>query len=210
MYSTRTRKKALAASNCGLFEPENLTPPTPATLYTLIREQAQRVTIAKIPEIEKSEPGDIPDTAELYRMYNRFNWLYFDGKLPTVKIEYSNRMSSAGSYNPDRKLIKIGVKYHQIFPGEIWDTLKHEMIHIVHFYHNRAFKAVAKRIGASVRAKNHPSLRRKPRYVYICKNCGTEYPRRKRLRMASCGKCSPNGKYDERFKLKLLKSYREK
>jgi predicted SprT family Zn-dependent metalloprotease len=117
-------------------------------------------------------------------------------------------MLVAGGYFPDKNEIRISVKYHTFFPDEVYDTLKHEMIHIVHFKHDAAFKRMARRIGASIRANEHPALRRRPRYIYICPGCFAEYPRQKRLRMASCGKCS-KGKFDPRYKLILKKRHRK-
>lgn len=147
----------------------------------------------------------LPDIEELYHLFNRFNFLYFNGKLKKAHIEYSHRMTCAGSYSPVEKLIKISRKYHEIFPDEIEDTLKHEMIHINHFYHDKKFKAEALRIGASLKAKSHPSLMRPPKYLYVCPGCKTEYPRQKRMYMYSCGDCSAKRKFDPRFKLKLIK-----
>jgi len=148
--------------------------------------------------------GDLPDVTELRRMFDIYNREYFDGLLPRVKIKYSKRMLVAGGYFPDKKEIRISVKYHALFPDEVYDTLKHEMIHIIHFKHDAAFRRMARRIGASIRANEHPDLRRPPRYVYVCPSCAAEYPRQKRLRMASCGKCS-KGKFDPRYKLILKK-----
>ena len=133
--------------------------------------------------------------------------MYFDGRLPTPRIEYSNRMTSAGSYIPSQRLIRIGRKYHQLFPEDLHDTLKHEMIHMLHLRHDAAFKQEAARVGATVTAKSHPALRKPPKYVYICPGCGKLYPRQKRFRMASCGDCSAGGEFDERFKVKLKKSF---
>ncbi len=157
-------------------------------------------------EIETPPKADLPPIEELYTMFDKINVFYFANKLPLTKIEYSSRMTNAGSYTPALKLIKISKKYHQIFPDDIEDTLKHEMIHIVHFYHNADFKKEALRIGTSLKAKPHPALRRKPKYLYLCPGCKKEYPRQKRLRMASCGDCSDKGRFDNRFKLKLYKS----
>ncbi len=195
-------KKALKALNLDLFIPENHNPLFNASIlqsqefggsYKKRLKQKKTVTDTNLPTIEF-----------LYQMFDHYNWLYFENKLPQVKIEYSNRMLSAGSYTPGSKLIKIGRKYHEIFPKDISDTMKHEMIHILHIRHDAAFKAVAKRIGATMRAKLHPQLRRPPKYLYECPNCKSQYPRQKRLRMASCGTCS-GGKYNYRFKLKLIK-----
>lgn len=217
MSRSRKQKKALAALNLDLFEPENLAPPAPATLYTRIREEEERqarnrrqTPTASIELAPGSKNGSLPPVEELYRLFDRYNWMYFDGELPKVKIEYSNRMLSAGAYYPREKLIKIGRKYHEVFPDDLTDTLKHEMIHIIHFRHDAAFRREANRIGASVKAQYHPTLRRPARYVYECPGCRMEYPRQKRLRMASCGKCSARGKFDSRFKLRLKYSAKSK
>ncbi len=203
MIQSKRTRKALKALNLDLFQPETLTPPAPVTLHTKIKEATQlQQPVENVASIQISPSQELPSVAELYRMFERFNWLYFNGKLPRVTIMYSNRMTSAGSYAPHKKLIRIGRKYHEIFPGDIEDTLKHEMIHIIHFRHDVAFKAEAKRIGASVRAKSHPSLRKPPKYIYECPNCLMEYPRQKRLVMASCGKCSKGKRFDPRYKLR--------
>ena len=156
---------------------------------------------------QKEQPGTLPSAETLHHLFNRFNFLYFDGKLTRPVIEYSNRMTCAGSYTPVKNLIKISQKYHAIFPYEIEDTLKHEMIHMIHFNHNAAFKVEAKRIGASLKAKTHPSLQKQPKYLYACPGCGLEYPRQKKVRMSSCGSCSRKGRFDPDFKLKLSKSF---
>ncbi|MFH1698946.1 MAG: SprT-like domain-containing protein [Candidatus Zixiibacteriota bacterium] len=148
---------------------------------------------------------ELPDIAELEKMYDIYNAQYFGGKLPLTKIKYSKRMLAAGAYYSNLKEIRISEKYHLIFPDEVYDTLKHEMIHILQPNHNASFKRIARKIGASVRATEHPELRRKPKYLYICPHCLSEYPRIKRLRMASCGKCS-KGRYDARYKLILKKN----
>lgn len=199
MRRNKSSQKALTALNFDLFQVESLTPPAPATLYTRIREDAATLPKVELPVVEPD--GGLPTVEELNRMFDRFNWIYFEGSLPSVGIEYSTRMSSAGSYTPQRRLIRIGRKYHELFPDEIADTLKHEMIHIRHFRHNAEFKAEAARVGASLRAKSHPSLRKPPKYLYVCPVCSRDYPRQKRIRMASCGVCSPGRRFDKRYKL---------
>ncbi len=209
MKKTKRQLKALAALNLDLFEPEVVSVPAPATIHALIRDYARPTAVAVSSLEDDREPEilpELPSVADLYSLFDRYNWMYFDGGLPRPIIEYSKRMTSAGAYLPGRRLIRIGLKYHKIFPEEITDTLKHEMLHIIHLKHDAAFKAEASRIGASLRAKSHPALRRPPRYVYICDSCGSEYPRQKRLRMASCGTCSRGGRFDRRFKLRLKDS----
>jgi len=204
MIATKRRiTKALRALNLDLFRPEVILRPAPATLYTKIRESARR----------RPDPGAISLTvspshkqgdAQLHELFDRYNWMYFDGKLPRVRLIWSSRMMSAGSYSPHDRTIRISRKYHAIFPEELDDTVKHEMIHILHLNHDAAFKREAKRVGASLRARSHPSLRKPAKFTYTCSSCGTEYPRQKRIRMASCGKCS-RGRFDERHKLRLKK-----
>jgi len=151
----------------------------------------------------------LPLLDNLYQMYDIYNREYFGDRLPRVKISYSRRMLAAGGWFPQEREIKISEKYHALFPDEVYDTLKHEMLHIIHPRHDRPFQRAARRVGASLRATEHPALRRPPNYIYICPSCRAEYPRRKRLRMASCGKCS-KGLYDERFKLVLRKSLKKR
>ena len=205
MTRTKRQLKALAALNLDLFESDTIRVPAPATLYSRISQVSEpsREVAALADDHRDAFGGRLPSAEELYQLFDRYNWMYFCGRLPRPKIEYSTRMTTAGAYFPARRLIKIGRKYHDLFPEEIADTLKHEMIHLVHLKHNSHFKAEAARIGASVRAQSHPSLCRPPRFVYECPGCGMEYPRQKRLVMASCGSCSPGGKFDERFKLRL-------
>jgi len=205
MASTKTQKQAMAVLNYDLFKPESITPPPPATIHTKIRQQS-RVRLPAQIDLPRGSTASLPSEQELYRMYDLINWLYFGGRLPRVKIEYSARMTSAGSYHADQKLIRIGRKYHELFPDEIGDTLKHEMIHIKHFRHDAVFRKEARRIGASLSARSHPLLQKPPRYMYVCPGCGREYARQKRLVMASCGKCSKGGKFDKRYKLVLLRS----
>ena len=207
MTRSKRKHKALKALNYDLFDPPVVTPPAPATLYTRIQQASRDQARPVVSSVDLSfSPTALPDERELLRRFSVFNWMYFQGRLPLPRITYSRRMMAAGSYSPTDRIIKIGRKYHELFPEDINDTLKHEMIHMLHLRHDAAFKREAGRIGASLRARPHPALQKPPRYVYVCPGCGRRYPRQKRLRMASCGVCSPGGKYDERFKLKLLRS----
>lgn len=209
MLRKKSQQKALAALNLDLFTTESMTPLAPATMDSRIKQQQQPTVLTDI-RAGFDQSGTLPTVQELYRIFDQFNLIYFEGKLPSVRIDYSSRMFSAGSYTPSHKLIKIGRKYHELFPGDLPDTLKHEMIHIRHFNHDARFKAEAKRIGATAKARSHPSLRRQPRFVYECPSCRKQYPRQKRLVMGACGSCSSNRKYQERYKLKLIWSWKKK
>lgn len=162
---------------------------------------SESVPVTISPASSATARTSLPSLERLQELFDEYNLAFFQGKLPRVKINYSVRLLGAGLYYPRSQEIRIGVKYHQLFPEEIEDTLKHEMIHIIHPRHDRAFKSMAQRLGASLKARFHPSLRGRYRYLYYCPNCQREYPRRKRLRMASCGVCSKGGKFDPKFKL---------
>jgi predicted SprT family Zn-dependent metalloprotease len=205
MARNRRKNCASATINLDFFHPDAIRVPAPATLHTKIRAEAERQCEAAA-RLE-AEPGqtstELPTEEELYRLFDRYNWTYFRGRLRRPTIQYSDRMTTAGAYLPEQRIIRISRRYHQLFPEEVTDTLKHEMIHLVNLKHDVVFKAEAVRIGASVKARSHPLLGRTPRFIYECLQCRTEFPRQKRLVLASCGYCSPKGKYDVRFKLTL-------
>jgi hypothetical protein len=93
----------------------------------------------------------LPDTEELYRKYHEFRTILFGDVLPPVNhqnltIEWSNRLKGpAGKCtvwnskyaHPKTGLrgsawkIQLSTKYHAKFPNQVWDTLAHEMIHMV-------------------------------------------------------------------------------
>lgn len=202
-------KRALSTLNYDLFQVKDLTPPAPATIHSKIIDAAlPRIEVP--PETISLSTNDLPDEAELARRFDIYNWQFYQGKLPRPRIVYSKRMKAAGSYSPSENMIKIGHAYHEVFPEEINLTLKHEMIHILHLKHDRKFKEEARRLGTSLKARYHSSLIRPPKFVYACPGCQKEYPRQKRLVMASCGDCSPKGRFDQRFKLVLIDSVSKK
>lgn len=205
--NSRKQRQTLISMVYDLFRPEPMNRPAPATLYTRIKQHEEKQVSTEgiaIPPVTIADT--LPTIPQLYELFDRYNQLFFKGKLPRVTIQYSTRMMNAGSYVPSQKIIRIGRKYHELFPGDVDDTLRHEMIHILNPNHDAAFKREAKRIGASLKGQSHPDLVRPPKYVYSCPKCGLEYARHRQLRMASCGKCSPQGHFDKRFKLSLKSS----
>jgi len=149
--------------------------------------------------------NELPSLDELYRMFDGINARLFGNQLPRLKIKYSDRMLTAGSFIPNINEIRMVRRYHKIFPDDLEDTLAHEMIHFIYPDHGRMFKRMAAQYGISLKAKEHPSLRGNVKYLYYCPSCGREYPRRKRLRLASCGVCSSGNVFNPEFKLKLRK-----
>lgn len=106
---------------------------------------------------ELSTAGELPSVGELYELYEKYNLQHFGGRLPAAAVTYSTRMLAAGSCTPTCREIKIGRKYHQVFPEDITDTLLHEMIHLIYPGHDRRFRVMAKKLGVSVHARSHPS-----------------------------------------------------
>ena len=144
---------------------------------------------------------ELPDDQELACRYIRFNARYFDGKLPTATVRWSNRMRIAGTYDRRRRIITLSRAYHLYFPNDVDDTLKHEMIHLHLPHHDEAFRREAERIGASVHCNDYPGLHPRARYVYICPKCQTIFHRSKKERLF-CGRCSRD-RLDVRFMLVL-------
>lgn len=177
--------------------------------YDLFGGDNLSAVISSLPEIddpvENQSPSDLPTIDDLYKLFDKLNFRIFNNQLPRLRIKYSDKMLIAGSFMPSLNEIRIGRKYHRIFPDDIEDTLAHEMIHFIYPNHGPQFKRVAGKFGISMKAKDHPDLRTTYRYLYYCPSCGKEYPRRKRLRMASCGSCTSGRIFDRNFKLVLKK-----
>jgi predicted SprT family Zn-dependent metalloprotease len=145
-----------------------------------------------------------PDDADLSRLFADLNHKFFSGRLPDANVEWSSRMKHAGRCSQELNLIRLGLEYHRHYPEDIVDTLKHEMIHLLHPNHGTEFKREARRIGASRYAKQYPGMLKGMRYLYECPTCGESFPSRKLLRMRACGKCSGR-KYDSRHKLRFVR-----
>ncbi len=183
-----------------------------AVLSSFVGDLFSSPTIQSVPGPKKiarksSTKSSLPPIETVSTWFDEINNEYFEGKLPKVSIIYSARMRAAGSYTPSQKTIRLGIPYHELFPEQLRDTLKHEMIHILNPTHDRHFKAEATRVGASRYATSHPSLRRPAKFLYHCPQCSLEYPRRKRLRMAHCGKCAKRDGMAKSNKLVLLQNH---
>ena len=122
MKKNKKAKNILRAMNYDLFQqphypvlssatidPEKLKRRTIPSHIDINPKEGSPVT--EITKLFNKQSKKLPSINELYILFNLFNLLYFEGKLPPVKIEYSTRMSAAGSYTPEKKLIRIGSKY---------------------------------------------------------------------------------------------------
>ncbi len=150
------------------------------------------------------DPSRLPDSEELRHLYNRFNKKYFVGKLPVADIDWSTRLRIAGNCRPDKREIRLSVRYHTYYPEEITNTLLHEMLHLVYPKHNLSFRRAAEKLGVTIHCREYPGMHPRSRLTYICPQCRAVYHRQKRADI-SCGKCSGRA-YDPRYKLVLKKS----
>ncbi len=221
MSNGKKQMRSKSANNYDLFDPANIFPEVAPPGLSVPQTTSVPATpvltnpVIEIAGIEIDElisdnidavDKELPTEIELYEIFDRLNIRLFNNEIPRLNIKYSKRMLIAGTYSPRKKEIKIGWKYHLIYRDDIEDTMAHEMIHYFVPNHGRKFKAIANKFGISLKAKDHPDLRLACKYLYYCPNCNREYPRRKRLRMASCGKCTTGRSFDARFKLKLKKN----
>lgn len=132
---------------------------------------------------------ELPEEAELQRRFARFNVELFSSKLPEATIRWSRRMRIAGTCERQRSLITLSRVYHERFPEDVDDTLKHEMIHLRYAGHGPAFKREAKRVGASIHCRSYEGIHPRARLLYVCPTCWREFHRAKPAELY-CGRCS--------------------
>jgi predicted SprT family Zn-dependent metalloprotease len=153
---------------------------------------------------EVSERAEV--LQRLWDEFHRLNTAYFDGNLTLREIRLSTRKQYGGYYRKSESLIVLS---WQAYKDHGWDetlnTFRHEVAHIVHNDHSKAFWVVAERLGCTRRHALPPKeiSRSYYRYVYECPACKARVFRRKRLIRSSCGKC--DRVYNPAFQLRLVK-----
>jgi hypothetical protein len=160
-------------------------------------------------EINTCSPPDTAAvvTARLWEEFHRLNTVFFDGKLSLRTIRLSTRKQYGGYY---RKADSLIVLSWQAYLDHGWEetlnTFRHEVAHIVHQDHSRAFWALAMRLGCTQRHARTPKSRDHAycRYVYECPNCQARVYRRKRLVRSSCGRCDKS--FNPVYLLRLISS----
>lgn len=139
--------------------------------------------------------------------FRRLNDLHFCGNLPLREIRFSTRKQYGGYYRHSESLIVLSwLAYQEHGWEETLETLRHEIAHIVHQNHSKAFWELAYQLGCTRRYATPPKDRDHAytRYTYECPVCGTKFYRQRRLRRSSCGRCDRG--FNERFVLQLVSS----
>lgn len=159
------------------------------------------LTYSKVAELSSHEnwKGLQGTDVRLKRIYNEYNHRYFNGNLPAlIGIKWNTRIASTwGRYRftvRKRNGVVIGYNHGYIelssllstrTPEEFRDILVHEMIHVLHLGdgHGRLFKITMRglnyRYGLNLSVYCSEGL--DWRYRYMCKSCGNEFYRLKRL-----------------------------
>jgi predicted SprT family Zn-dependent metalloprotease len=152
-----------------------------------------------------------------YRIFDDLNRKFFENQLERPKIIFCAR-STGGYYNKGRHTIGISLPMTIEFgEPEFFETLLHEIAHIVVSSHSPKFYKVLHAIGGSgkkapltllLQAKRKLHAEKHYPIVVHCPNClrQSRYKTRRALRYACricCNKYA-GGKYDERFKLKTV------
>lgn len=156
---------------------------------------------------------------DLVRLFSQWNLKAFGGKLPVPEIRWNSRLrSSAGRFVPSRrKRCIIEIAEYLLLEDDaealIKDTIGHEMIHYLlwqerkPYGHTKEFHLIMNEIGVS---RYNPVPKHRPfKHCYACQSCEQKIFVRRKLKGAACAACCNQfaaGKYEARFKLKLLGS----
>jgi len=139
---------------------------------------------------------------DLQALFAEINRRHFGGRLPRAAVRWSPRLKVAGQIVRSNNLILLGLEYHCHYPRDVRSTLKHEMVHLLHWDHDAGFRSECARVGAAVNCKTYPGIFRPYKYVYQCPGCGRRHPVRRRIH-AACSRCG-HGLPAGRIRLRLV------
>ena len=141
-----------------------------------------------------------------------------------VKVEWNARLRScAGRAHTGASLISLNPRLAAHGPAEIDRTMRHELAHLLAQFragrrripaHGEQWRRACRDLGIPDEKRCHnlpfPIHRKRKRYYYRCPSCRQGFPRVYRIRRAiaclACCRKHNGGKFDARFRLKLIKS----
>ncbi len=141
----------------------------------------------------------LPNEKQLYDLYYEFNKIFFNNKLPDVKIRWDHIslrpgvcLTTSHSNGYIEYEIVLSWKYHLLKDNELVITLKHEMLHIIYPEHDENFQKEAERIGTKVFAQ--PIEIPTGRYKYKCSKCENTFYYDSINILLYCNICYQNGR----------------
>lgn len=143
---------------------------------------------------------------ELHDLVSRISEEVFHKPFRDQVVFNARLRTTGGRYLPARRLIELNPKYYlEAGEGEFIGIIKHELCH----YHlhiegkgykhgDRDFKKLLKSTG-SPRFCQPLASQKTSFYLYICRKCGLEYKRKRRidLKKYRCGKCRGHLKLEQ-------------
>ena len=144
-----------------------------------------------------------------------------------LRVEWNPRMRTAfGRAEERRCLVTLNPMLQKFGIDEIERTLRHELAHLLAQHragrrrilpHGREWRRACRDLGIAGERACHklplPSRQLARSYLYRCRNCRCEFPRVRRIRRAiaclACCRKFARGHYDERFRLRLIKTHAE-
>jgi predicted SprT family Zn-dependent metalloprotease len=142
---------------------------------------------------------------------------------PEIRVEWNPRLKTcAGRADFRRKLISLNPLLRTHGETEIDRTFLHELAHLLAQFragrrrispHGPEWRRACEDLGISDETRCHnlpfPVTQRHRRFVYRCPNCRNEFPRARKIRRVvaclSCCRKHNRGKFDSRFRLRLVK-----
>jgi len=141
-----------------------------------------------------------------------------------VRVEWSARLrTAAGRAECGAARVLLNLRLVSHGEAEIDRTLRHELAHLLAQFragrrriapHGMQWQRACTDLGIGGEARCHdlpfPLRRQRRRYLYACPRCRRDFPRTRPLRRASaclaCCRTFNRGRYDRRFKLRLVRT----
>ena len=138
-----------------------------------------------------------------------------------LRVEWNSRLhTAAGRADYRQKLISLNPRLVE-HPEEIDRTLRHELAHLLAQFrtgrrrispHGPEWQQACCDLGIAGERRCHtlpfPAKRYAPRFIYRCPNCRRDFPRVRMIKRTvaclACCRTQNRGKFDDRFRLKLL------